>query len=138
MPIISTLSQPFGSPAWWPCKDDPNDKADSVDIIITVADTLVVASNGKLISETPNKDGTKTYFWAERYPISNYLVSLAITNYEVFSDYYKHSDTDSMEVVYYVYPEHLTAAEEDGDARLLRIASDRRCEKAGRTFRCDP
>jgi len=112
-PMISALSQPFGSPAWWPCKDDPNDKADSVDIIITVPDTFVVASNGKLISETVNADSTKTFFWAERYPISNYLVSLAITNYEVFSDYYKYSDTDSMEVVYYVYPEHLAEAEED-------------------------
>lgn len=113
VPIISTLSQPFGSPAWWPCKDNPADKADSVDIIITVPDTLVVASNGKLISETINEDSTKTFFWAERYPISTYLVSLAITNYEIFSDYYNYSNTDSMEVVYYVYPEHLTAAQED-------------------------
>lgn len=113
VPIISTLSQPFGSPAWWPCKDNPADKADSVDIIITVPDTLVVASNGSLISETVIENNKKTFFWAERYPISTYLVSLAITNYEVFSDYYHYSDTDSMEVVYYVYPEHLTAAQED-------------------------
>ena len=121
-PIISTLSEPFGSPAWWPCKDDPADKADSVDIIITVPDTLVVASNGKLIRETGNEDSTKTFFWAERYPISTYLVSLAISNYKVFSDYYKYSDTDSMEVVYYVYPEHLTAAEEDFNITVAAIS----------------
>jgi len=112
-PIISTLSEPFGAPTWWPCKDDPADKADSVDIIINVPDNLIVASNGVLVSEIQNYNNTKTFHWAERYPISTYLVSLAITNYEVFSDYYKYSDTDSMEVVYYVYPEHLEAAMED-------------------------
>ena len=121
-PIISTLSEPFGAPAWWPCKDDPADKADSVDIVITVPDTFIVASNGVLISETENDDDTKTYFWAERYPISTYLVSLAITNYEVFSEYYKYSDTDSMEVIYYVYPEHLTAAQEDFNITVDAIA----------------
>ncbi len=112
-PIVATLSQPFGASAWWPCKDDPADKADSVDIVITVPDTFVVASNGLLASETLNEDDTKTYFWAERYPISTYLVSLAITNYEVFSNFYGYSDTDSMEVFYYVYPEHVAAAQED-------------------------
>ena len=113
VPIISTLSEPFGALTWWPCKDNPADKADSVDIIITVPDTLVVASNGKLISEIQNYNNTKTFHWAERYPISTYLISLAISNYETFSDYYHYSDTDSMEVKFYVYPEDLSNALED-------------------------
>ena len=121
VPIISTLSEPFGSPVWWPCKDDPNDKADSVDIIITVPDSLVVASNGTLVSEIDNGDGTKTFFWAERYPISTYLVSLAITNYEVFSDYYHYSDSDFMEVQFFVYPEHLEEAKEDFNVTVPMI-----------------
>ena len=112
-PIISTLSQPFGAPTWWPCKDNPADKVDSVDIIITVPDTLVVASNGKLTSEIQNVNNTKTFHWEERYPISTYLVSLAISNYEVFKDYYLYGANDSMEVVYYVYPEDYTNAVED-------------------------
>ncbi|MBD3288642.1 T9SS type A sorting domain-containing protein, partial [candidate division KSB1 bacterium] len=111
--IISTLSEPYGAPIWWACKDDPTDKADSVDIIITVPEDLVVASNGILREEILNSDGTKTYFWEERYPITTYLVSLAISNYEVFRDYYRFSDTDSMEVVYYVYPHNLEAAKTD-------------------------
>ena len=113
VPIISTLSEPFGSPTWWPCKDDPDDKADSVDIIITVPSTLVVASNGLLVSETDNGDGTRTFFWKERYPISTYLVSLAISNYEMFSDYYHYSDSDSMEVQFFVFPEDLENAIKD-------------------------
>ena len=31
---IWTLSEPYGARDWWPCKDDPSDKADSVDIKI--------------------------------------------------------------------------------------------------------
>jgi len=113
IPIISTLSEPFGSPSWWPCKDDPADKADSVDLIITVPSDLTVASNGILESEVYHDNKTKTYSWSERYPISTYLVSLAITNYEIFSEYYHYSESDSMEVRYYVYPEDVSAAKID-------------------------
>ena len=40
-PIISTLSEPYGTPDWFPCKDSPADKADSSDVWITVADNLI-------------------------------------------------------------------------------------------------
>jgi aminopeptidase N len=111
-PIIWTLSEPYGSPVWWPCKDDPKDKADSVYINVTVPSDLIVASNGLLSGISRQLDGF-TYHWKTHYPISTYLVSLAVSNYEQFSDWYAYSDSDSMEVVYYVYPEHLNAAKED-------------------------
>ena len=112
-PVISTLSEPFGARTWWPCKDDPADKADSVDIIVTVPNNLIVASNGLMKDIRENNDNTRTFIWEERYPIATYLVSLAISNYDVFSDYYRYSETDSMEVVYYVYPEDLEDAKVD-------------------------
>lgn len=112
-PIISSLSEPFGAPAWWPCKDDPADKADSVFLNITVPENLVVASNGLLKAVTPAPDNRHTYSWETRYPISNYLVSLAISNYAEFNDWYVSAAGDSMPLVYYVYPEHLAAAQED-------------------------
>ena len=111
-PVIWTLSEPYGSPVWWPCKDDPKDKADSVYINAAVPFDLIVASNGKLRDVTRTNDGF-IYHWQTHYPISTYLVSLAISNYEQFSDWYAYSDTDSMEVAFYVYPEHLNAAKED-------------------------
>jgi len=112
-PIISTLSEPFGAPTWWPCKDDPADKADSVDVIVTVPGTLIVASNGLLAEVVTHDNGTTTFYWKERYPISTYLVSLAISNYEIFYDYYNYGDCDSMEVAFYVYPEDYEKAIED-------------------------
>ncbi|MEE8605417.1 MAG: M1 family metallopeptidase [Candidatus Aminicenantaceae bacterium] len=110
-PIIWSLDEPNGAREWFPCYDIPSDKA-TVEMHITVADNMIVASNGDLIDVISNPDNTKTYTWEENYPISTYLISVAATNYETFSDIYT-SGSETMEVFYYVYPEHLTQAIED-------------------------
>jgi aminopeptidase N len=113
-PIIWSLNEypePTGARGWFPCYDIPSDKA-TVEMFITVPDSMIVASNGKLIDVISNQDNTKSYIWQENYPISTYLISVAATNYETFSDVYT-SDSESMEVLYYVYPEHLSLAQED-------------------------
>lgn len=104
--MIWSLSEPFGARYWWPCKDYPSDKADSVDIRCTVPEHLVVASNGTLRDATA-KDGRITYWWHEQYPIATYLVSLAIHPYAVYSDWFVYGESDSMEVKFFVYPDHL-------------------------------
>jgi aminopeptidase N len=109
-PIMCTLSEPYFAQAWWPCKDLPRDKADSVDINITVRSDLYVASNG-LLREIVDNGSTKTYKWHEKYPITTYLVSIAATNFSIFSNWYHPIAGDSMEVIYYVYPERLSQAE---------------------------
>jgi aminopeptidase N len=109
-PWVWSLSEPFGAKDWWPCKDHPADKADSVDINVTVDSLYKVGSNGKLVLVQNNGDGTVTYHWQERYPISTYLVSIAVTNYSEFSNWFKYTPTDSMEVLNYVLPEHLSSA----------------------------
>lgn len=110
-PIIWSLDEPIGAREWFPCFDIPTDKA-TVKMHITVADNMIVASNGDLIDVAFNKNLTKTYTWEENYPISTYLISVAATNYETFSDYYS-SGSKTMEVLFYAYPEHLTQAIED-------------------------
>lgn len=78
---ISTQSEPYDARTWWPCKDDPADKADSVDIIITVEDPLYPVSNGVVASDIDNGDGTRTVHWKSRYPIVTYLISVAAAEY---------------------------------------------------------
>ena len=46
--LIWSLSEPYGARTWWPCKDIPEDKADSVTIRYTVPTGLTTASNGTL------------------------------------------------------------------------------------------
>jgi len=107
-PRIWTLSEPYGAPFWWPCKDSPTDKADSVFIDITAPDNLVSVSNGILVGITSNIDNRHTFHWETRYLISNYLVFIAIADYMEFNDLY-----NSTPLKYYVYPELLTYAFED-------------------------
>ncbi len=101
---VWTLSEPFGAKQWWPCKDSPADKADSVDIVVTVPDNQIVASNGTLISDSFSGDGKRTFHWHEKYPIATYLVSLAIAPYTHFTDQYTLPDNKTMLLDYYVYP----------------------------------
>ncbi|MBK7257950.1 MAG: T9SS type A sorting domain-containing protein [Ignavibacteriae bacterium] len=112
-PWIWSLSQPYGARDWWPCKDHQLDKADSADIIVTCPAGLKVGSNGLLRSVTDNSDGTTTYFWAERYPIATYLISIAVGPFASFSNWYRYSATDSMEVLNYVLPSHLAIAQQE-------------------------
>lgn len=109
-PWVWSLSEPYGAKDWWPCKDHPGDKADSLDVYVTVDSMYRVGSEGKLMSVTNNGDGTSTHHWHHHYPISTYLVSVAITNYASFTNYFKYSPTDSMPVLNYVLPENLSSA----------------------------
>lgn len=108
-PVISTLSEPYFARTWFPCKDVPEDKADSVDIYITVPDTLTAVSNGKLVEIVNHGDTLVTYHWKESYPITTYLISLAITKYYHWNDIYC-GEKDTMSVDYWVYPEHVSKA----------------------------
>jgi aminopeptidase N len=75
-----SLSEPYGAREWWPCKDHPSDKADSVRVTVTVPSLYRVGSQGILVSETPS-GGNTIYDWKSNYPISSYLVSVAIGQY---------------------------------------------------------
>ena len=104
-PSIYTLSEPYGSKDWWPCKDTPADKADSADVWFTVLNPIKAISNGTLQEVIDNGDGTSTYKWKVSYPIAQYLLSLAATDYVEYTNYYNYSSTDSMPVNHFIYPE---------------------------------
>lgn len=106
VPIVSTLSEPYFARGWFPCKDTPSDKADSADIILTVPDSLTAVSNGVLVETTDNQDGTATYHWQERYPITTYLISLAVSNYDLIEQTYTAADGTTMPVMHWYYPEY--------------------------------
>jgi len=117
--MIWTLSEPFGASDWWPCKDLNRDKADSLDMVVTVPDHLIAASNGLLLSDVDNGT-TRTFHWKTSYPIATYLVSLAIHPYTTFSDWYVPQGGGSpMEIQFYVFPDHY----DDVQATYAKTAS---------------
>lgn len=111
--IVWTLSEPEGAHLWWPCKDRPNDKADSIDVLIRSPESLVFTSNGLLVETTPAANRTKIYHWKHRYPISTYLVSVTGSDYERLEDEYVDDEGHRMLIEHYVYPEHANLAETD-------------------------
>ncbi|MFC2168909.1 hypothetical protein ACFLRW_07990 [Acidobacteriota bacterium] len=110
-PIFWSLDEPSEAREWFPSFDHPSDKA-TADIKITVPQNIVVASNGTLTGSQANSNGTTTYSWTEKIPIATYLISVAGTNYKIFSDTYS-SGPDTMDVLFYVYPEDLAEAQTD-------------------------
>ncbi len=91
---IASQAEPYDARNWWPCKDDPADKADSIDVILTVEEPMYPVSNGLVVSDVSNGDGTRTVHWKSRYPIVTYLVSVAAAEYnyrELTFDYKGHS-----------------------------------------------
>jgi len=128
-PSIWTLSEPYGAKDWWPCKDTPADKADSSDVWITCDPTLIGVSNGILTETLLDRNGKKTYKWKSRYPIAPYLISIAVSNYAVYEDYFKYTSggvQDSMLVIHYIYPENLEGLKPQLDKTIpmLEIFSD--------------
>jgi aminopeptidase N len=110
--VMANLSEPYAAPTWWPCIDDPKDKA-TAEIEATAPLGYQVASNGLLDRTQNNADHTTTFFWRESFPIATYLISVAATNYEKFEDSYTAMDgVTKMPLVYYVYPEHLALAQQ--------------------------
>ena len=103
VPVIWTLSEPFGASDWWPSKNDLSDKIDSIDIFVVSPSAYRTASNGMLISETVLGDN-RICHWKHRYPIASYLVGIAVTNYAVYSDWVPENGPP-LQILNYVYPE---------------------------------
>jgi len=107
-PSMWTLSEPYGASDWWPSKNDLTDKIDSIDVYVNMPKGNHAASNGILVSETSIDSHSTLAHWKHRYPIADYLIAVAVTNYARYSDYYR-SGNDSIEILNYVYPEDSAA-----------------------------
>jgi len=102
---ISSLSEPYFSPTWWPCKDRMDDKPDSIGIHIEVDTALYCASNGTLDSITTILgSNSRTFHYSCQYPIATYLFSVAIAPFIVWQqNYVYNNDLDTMPIVHHVY-----------------------------------
>ena len=109
-PILFTLSEPYGARDWWPCKQDLNDKVNSIDVYITAPSAYVSVANGKEMGQVANLNGTKTTHFKHNHPIPAYLIAIAVTNYQVFTQT-AGTAPNTFPIVNYIYPENFTSAQ---------------------------
>ena len=85
VPVTFTLSEPFYAKDWFPCKENLEDKADSVHVFITTDYGLMGLSQGIHTGTTYFPNGKVRYEWKSHYPTAFYLISLAVTDYVEYS-----------------------------------------------------
>ena len=108
-PWTATANEGLGASVWWPNKDLLSDEPDSQRVAITVPDSLIDVSNGRLRRTAPNADGTTTYEWFVGSPINNYNVTVNAARYAHFSDSYE-GEGGKLTLDFYPLDYHVDAA----------------------------
>ncbi len=111
MPWIGVSCQVNGADIWWPVKDHPSDRPDSVSLRITVPEDVVAVSNGLLRSVDQYRPGSRTFHWVTNAPISNYAVSINIGPYVEITRHYESVTGDVFPVIFWALPENRGKAE---------------------------
>ncbi|OGC89797.1 MAG: hypothetical protein A2W25_02840 [candidate division Zixibacteria bacterium RBG_16_53_22] len=100
-----TMAEPQDARWWFPCYDEPWDKA-TAEIFATVPETYEVGSNGYLADVIHDQvSHVKTYHWVTNLPIATYLINLIMGDYATWTDYYVEDDGDSIPIFYMVWRE---------------------------------
>jgi aminopeptidase N len=96
---IWTQGETEATSVWVPTIDKPNQKT-TQEIYMTVPAKYVTLSNGKLMSQVKNANGTRTDYWKMDLPHTPYLFFMGVGDFAVVKDTYK-----GKEVNYYVEKE---------------------------------
>lgn len=101
---IWTQGETESNSAWFPTIDKPDQKT-TQEISMTVPSKYVTLSNGLLVHQQKNADGTRTDDWKMDLPNSPYLFFMGVGDYVIVKDKYKKMDVD-----YYVEKEYAPVA----------------------------
>ncbi|MGH2564208.1 MAG: M1 family metallopeptidase, partial [Ginsengibacter sp.] len=101
---IWTQGETESNSAWFPTIDKPDQKT-TEEIAMTVPSKYVTLSNGLLMSQKKNADGTRTDYWRMDLPHAPYLFFMGVGDYVIVKDHYKKLPVD-----YYVEKEYAPVA----------------------------
>lgn len=111
VPVIWTLSEPYGSKDWWPCRNGLDDKIDSIDITIMHPSIYTATTNGVKQSAITTNNQTATWY-KHRYPITSYLVAFSVTNFTTFTHTIPLGNVN-LPMITHVYPESLATFQDN-------------------------
>ena len=97
---IWTQGESESSSAWFPTIDKPNQKT-TEEISMTVPGKYVTLSNGRLASQVPHPNGTRTDTWKMELPHAPYLFMMAVGDFKIYKDQWH-----GKEVSYYLEPKY--------------------------------
>ncbi|MBE7505465.1 MAG: M1 family metallopeptidase [Planctomycetia bacterium] len=96
--IVWSQGESITNRYWVPCFDHPNEMQ-TTEIVATVDDPNIAISNGKLLEEKKNADGSKTFHWLQDKPHVVYLMTLVV------GEFYSETETwRGKPVSYHVRP----------------------------------
>jgi aminopeptidase N len=101
---VWTQGETESNSVWFPTIDKPNQKS-TEEISMTVPSKYRTLSNGILVKQKKNADGTRTDTWKMDLPHAPYLFFMGVGEYAVVKDSYK-----GKEVSYYVEKPYETVA----------------------------
>ena len=93
---IWTQGETEGTSVWIPIIDKPNQKC-TQEFYLNVPNKFVSLSNGLLVKQVDNKNGTRLDVWKMDLPHSPYLFFIGVGDYAIIKDNYK-----GKEVSYYI------------------------------------
>ncbi len=93
---VWSQGQDEDSKYWFPCLDSPNGKQ-TTDLLATVPGDWFALSNGRLLENKLNRDGTRRFHWHQDRPHSTYLITLAAGKFERIE-----ADRNGLVIDYYV------------------------------------
>jgi len=127
--VSQSFSEPYSAHEWMPCKQELEDKADSVHIFITTDSSLMAAGPG-LLTEVLLPDGKVRYEWRCHIPAAYYLIAFAVSDYQDYSIYAKPDslvgDSILIQSLVYDYPGCLESnkANLDNTPQMIEILSN--------------
>lgn len=106
---------------WIPCHDAPNEKM-TTEMVVTVDERFTVISNGALLQERLNGNGSKTWHFLESIPHTTYLITLVIGEFVRLADEWR-----GIPVEYFVEPGREEEARRSfgKTARMMEFFSER-------------
>jgi len=118
---IWTQGETEANSAWMPTIDKPNQKT-TQEIAMTVPSKYVTLSNGLMVSQKKNADGTRTDYWKMDLPHAPYLFFMGVGDFSVIKDTYK-----GKEVSYYVEKEYAPVARKifGGTPEMMKFFSEK-------------
>ena len=91
------MQEPYGAFTWFPCSDQPSDKA-MFDLAVTAPAGWTGVSGGTLAATTTAADGATTTHWHGDSPAATYLTAFAVDRFERFTE----SGPGGLPVTYWV------------------------------------